>query len=48
MDAQQTPRRAIDKPIDSIHRALSGLEDSEIPMWHTAKVGRQQLATINK
>jgi hypothetical protein len=37
---QQTLRRTVDEPIDSIHRALRGVEDSKIAMWHTAKVGR--------
>jgi hypothetical protein len=45
---QETPRRTIDEPIDSIHCALSGVEDSEMSMWHTAKVGRQQLPILTK
>jgi hypothetical protein len=45
---QKTLRRTIDEPIDSIHRALGGVEDSEISMRHTAKLGWQQLPILTK
>jgi hypothetical protein len=45
---QETLRCTIDEPIDSIYRALSGVEDSEISMRHTAKVGRQQLPILTE
>jgi hypothetical protein len=45
---QQTLRRTVDEPIDSIHRALSGVEDSEITMRHIANVGRTQLPIFTK
>ena len=47
-DVQQPLRRTIDEPIDSIHRALSGVEDSEIAVRRTAQSRARSRPPVTK